>query len=199
MSDDRVVPFPGAPEVEVPPNLVAAVEALLFAAGAPTTIQELCDALDGAEPEDIRRALDVIEWRCGAPGRGIELVAVAGGWQLRTRAAFASAVLKLRGGKPARLSRPALEVLSVVAYRQPATRPEVEAVRGVDSGGVLKSLLERGLVRVAGRREEPGRPLEYATTPAFLEMFSLPSLSALPTLREREELLRDRLQEDAEE
>jgi segregation and condensation protein B len=195
---DRVVRFPGAgtPEAAVSDDLVGAVEAILFAAGGPVRLEELCEALEGVTPDDVSRALEVVSWRCGAPDRGIELAAVAGGWQLRTKASFASVVLRHRGGKPTKLSRAALEVLSVVAYRQPCTRPEVEAVRGVDSGGAMKSLLEKGLVRVAGRREEPGRPLEYGTTDLFLQLFQLPSIAALPTLREREELLRDRSSEE---
>ena len=100
-------------------------------------------------------------------------------------------VLRLLKKRPARLSRAALEVLSVVAWRQPVTRAEIESLRGVDSGGVVKSLIERGLLRTAGRRAEPGRPLMYATTRAFLEMFELGDLRDLPTLREREELEED--------
>ncbi len=182
--------FPGAPEHEVSPEVLGALEALLFSAGLPVTLTELSLALD-IDPEETRRGIEVLAWQYGAPNRGMELVHVDGGWQLRTQPRFAQVILKLRGGKPLKLSRPALEVLAVVAYRQPVTRHEIEGIRGVDSGGVLKGLLERQLVRVSGRREEPGRPLEYATTPEFLRMFSMSGLGSLPTLKEREELLRD--------
>jgi segregation and condensation protein B len=173
-------------------DLVGAVEALLFVAGVPLPFDDIVAALEGPGPDEVREALVEIARICDRPGRGVELVEVAGGWQFRTRTRFADSIVRLRGLRPAKLSRPALEVLAVIAYRQPVTRHEIEDLRGVDSGGVLKTLLERNLVRVAGRREEPGRPLEYATTPEFLQMFTLPALSALPTLREREELMRDR-------
>lgn len=185
-----ILKFPGGSEASS--DRIAAVEALLFAAGEPVGVDALCVALHGADPDEVRAAIDHIARRCAAEDRGVEVVEVAGGWQMRTKAAFGSLVVRLRGGRPQKLSRPALEVLSVVAYRQPATRHEIEQIRGVDSGAVLKNLLERQLVRVSGRRDEPGRPLEYATTPLFLEMFSLRTLSALPTLRERDELVRDR-------
>jgi len=186
----EVRPFPGAPEHEVSPELLGAVEALLFSAGHPVPMVELALALD-QDLQEVGRAIEVLGWKYGAPDRGIDLVHVDGGWQLQSQPRFAQVILKLRGGKPLKLSRPALEVLAVVAYRQTVTRHEIEGVRGVDSGGVLKGLLDRQLVRVSGRREEPGRPLEYATTPDFLRMFSMPSLGSLPTLKEREELMRD--------
>jgi segregation and condensation protein B len=169
-------------------EIAYAVEALLFAAGAPVKVTDLCVALQ-ADTQEVEEGLRSLA--ATYAGGGVELVQVAGGWQLRSSPRFATAVLRLRGGKPQKLSPQALEVLAVVAYKQPVTRTEVELLRGVDSGGVLKALLDRGVVRVAGRREEPGRPLEYATTDAFLELFGLPSLSSLPTLREREELLAD--------
>jgi segregation and condensation protein B len=93
------------------------------------------------------------------------------------------------------MSRAGLETLAIIAYKQPVTRAEIEHVRGVDAGPLLRGLLERRLVRIAGHREVPGRPILYATTPRFLEVFGLPGLSDLPTLREIEELLRDRLPE----
>lgn len=185
-----ILQFPGGADASG--DRIAAVEALLFAAGEPVTVAALGEALHGVDEADVQAAIDAIARRCAADDRGVEVVEVGGAWQMRSKAAFGALVVRLRGGRPQKLSRPALEVLSVVAYRQPATRQEIEQIRGVDSGAVLKSLLERQLVRVSGRRDEPGRPLEYATTPLFLEMFSLRTLSALPTLREREELVRDR-------
>lgn len=184
----EILRFPGSDEASV--DLVAAVEALLFAAGEPVSLNALCDALHGADPAEVRAAIDALARRFDRPEHGVEVAVVSDGWQMRTKPMFGTAILRLRGGKAQKLSRPALEVLAVVAYRQPATRPEIEAIRGVDSGGVLKSLMERGLVRVSGRRDEPGKPLEYATTPQFLELFQLPALQSLPTLRERDELVR---------
>lgn len=173
-------------------ELVAAIEALLFASGGPVGLAALCDALDGVDPVEVRDAIEALSARYAEASHGLTVDAVAGGWQLRTQARFATMIGRLRGGKPQKLSAAALETLAVIAYRQPVTRGEIEEVRGVDAGGVLKVLLERGIVRVAGRRDEPGRPLEYATTDAFLTLFGLPSLAALPTLREREELVADR-------
>lgn len=181
----NVVPFPGGRE-RAPDELKSAVEALLFASGVPVTVQELCVALEVLDGGPVRAALH--ELAQDFVGRGVQLVMVAGGWQLRTHPRHADEVLRLRGGTPTRMSRAALEALAIVAYRQPATRAEVEEIRGVASGGVLKTLLEKGYLKVVGRRDEPGRPLEYGTTPLFLEMFSLPGLGALPTLKEREDL-----------
>lgn len=171
----------------VAPDLVAAVEALLFAAGEPTTTAQLASALD-VDAAQVKLALAALATLRERPTSGVTLEEIAGGWQLRTAARFGGAILKLRGAKPAKLSRASVEVLALVAYRQPVTRHEIEQLRGVDSGGVVKSLLDRGLVRVAGRRDEPGKPLEYRTTPAFLELFALSDLGDLPTLRERTEL-----------
>lgn len=186
----EILRFPGGPG-EVAGPLLAAVEALLFAAGEPVSTSELAP-ITGAEASEIRAAIAVLQDRHRGEAAGLRLVRVAEGWQLRTATELAGFVLALRGGRPARLSRAALEVLSVVAYEQPVTRHEIERLRGVDSGGVLKTLTEKGLVRIGGRRDEPGRPLEYRTTRAFLEMFGLPGLDALPTLAERQELERDR-------
>jgi segregation and condensation protein B len=194
MSEGTVVPFPvaaltGGPPHEAPPtdDLTPVIEALLFAAGEPVTVTELCTAIGEADPAEVRATLHQLAQ--GMVGRGIRLVMVAGGWQLRTDPRFGDAVMRLRGGKPVKMSPAALETLAVIAYRQPATRTEVDEIRGVASGGVLKTLLDKGYLRVVGRREEPGRPLEYGTTSLFLEMFSLGSLSELPTLKEREELI----------
>jgi segregation and condensation protein B len=105
---------------------------------------------------------------------------------------------RLLGTRPKKLTRGALESLSIVAYRQPITRPEIDRLRGVDSGGVIKQLVDRGLVRSAGRSDDPGRPLLYRTTPEFLELFGLPDLASLPTIEERAELARTVAAEDPE-
>src|SRR5690606_26780750 len=104
-------------------------------------------------------------------GRGIELCELAGGYQFRSAAANAPFVREIVEAKPVRLSRAQLETLAIAAYRQPLTRPELEEIRGVDSGSALKVLLERGLVKILGRKDEVGRPLLYGTTPLFLEFF----------------------------
>jgi segregation and condensation protein B len=184
--DDSVLEFPhGTPTVSE--ETVSALEALLFACGEPLTVPAAAETLQLANDE-VRAGLRVIEQRRRAGG--VVLERVAGGWQLRTAPRFALIVHRLLGTKPQKLSRPALEVLAIVAYHQPVSRSEIERVRGVDSGGVLKSLIDRGLLRSAGRSDEPGRPLLYRSTAAFLELFSLPDLSSLPTLAERAALVR---------
>lgn len=166
----------------------AAVEALLFAADGPVTVRQLVGWLGDPPPAQVREALHGLELHYRRMGGGIQLVRVAKGWQLRTDPRLAPWVAKMRGGKPLRLSKAALEILSIVAYRQPVTRSEVEELRGVDSGGVLRMLCERELCTVLGRKDEPGRPLLYGTTPTFLSLFNLRDLSDLPTLRDMREL-----------
>lgn len=172
---------------EVSPDTVGAVEACLFAAGAPLSTGALAEALETSEGE-VRAALRALEAQRATTG--VQVEQVAGGFQLRTPSRYANVVQRLLGARPQKLSQAALECLAVVAYRQPVTRGEIEAMRGVDSGGVLKTLLERSLLRTAGRSDEPGRPLLYRTTAAFLELFSLPDLKALPTMAERASLAR---------
>jgi segregation and condensation protein B len=172
-------------------ELVPAVEALLFASSEALGVGALVAALGEVRAEDVREALAILRERHARAESGIELVEVAGGWQLRTDTRFGAEVARLRGARPQAMSKAALEVLAVVAWRQPVSRREIEAIRGVDSGAVLKTLIERGLVRAAGRKAEPGRPLTYGTTPAFLELFTLPDLGALPSLRERAEMAAD--------
>ena len=165
-------------------RLAALLESLLFAAAAPVPIARLVEALEGPGRAEVLRALEWLAERYEREGRGLRLVQVAGGWQLRTPAEHGPWVRRLLRERPARLSRPMLETLAIVAYRQPCTRVEVEAVRGVDADAVLTTLLERRLVRIVGRKEAPGRPLLYATTRDFLEVFGLPDLGALPPLRD---------------
>jgi segregation and condensation protein B len=165
-------------------RLPAVLESLLLAAGAPVPIARLVDALGGPGRGEVRRALEALRAHHERRGSGIRVVEVGGAWQLRTPAEHAPWVRKLLRERPPRLSRPMLETLAIVAYRQPCTRLEIEAIRGVDVDAVLSTLTERRLVRVLGRKEAPGRPLLYGTTREFLEVFGLPDLSALPTLRE---------------
>src|SRR5260370_3839982 len=128
------------------------------------------------------------ELKQGYAHRGIALDEVAGGWLFRTNVQFAPFVRELTSERPVRLSRAQIETLAIVAYRQPVTRPEIDDIRGVDTGATLKLLLERDLLRILGKKDEPGRPLLYGTTTQFLEFFGLKSLKELPTLREFTEL-----------
>ncbi|MDG1480481.1 MAG: SMC-Scp complex subunit ScpB [Myxococcota bacterium] len=169
----------------------AALEALLLASDGPATIEQLNTWLEDPGKRRVRSALYNLQTRWKRENRGIILVQVARGWQLRTDVRFSRWVATMRGGKPLRLSKAALETLAVVAYRQPVTRAEIEELRGVDSGGVLRMLCERQLTHVTGRAEVPGRPLIYGTTPGFLSMFGLRDLSDLPTLRDLRALQRD--------
>jgi segregation and condensation protein B len=163
------------------------VETLLFLAERPLGVEEIRLAT-GLEPARIARALDQLSGHHREGISGIVLHEVAGGWQLRTspdNVDFARRFLRV---KPQRLTRAALETLAIVAYRQPVTRPEIEEIRGVDCGAVVKALLERRLVKILGKKEEPGRPILYGTTREFLEFFALKDLASLPTLREFHEL-----------
>jgi len=169
-------------------RLAAIVESLLFAAGAPVPLGRLVQALDGHDRREVARAIKQLADAYEREGRGLRVVEVAGGYQIRTVPEHGPWVRRLLGGRPPRLSRPMLETLAIIAYRQPCTRPEIEAVRGVDVDAVLTTLVERRLVRLMGRKEAPGRPILYGTTPEFLEVFGLPDLEALPPLRDLGEL-----------
>ncbi|MEO6953878.1 MAG: SMC-Scp complex subunit ScpB [Polyangia bacterium] len=178
-------PDPGSADA-ASPRLQSIVESLLFAADRPLGLRQLADLVEEPEVERIRAAVLAVEqsWR----ERGVQLHEVAGGFQFRTNPENASWVQKLLQQKPVRLSRALLETLAIVSYRQPITRPEIDEIRGVDSGGTLKTLMDRTLVRILGKKEEVGRPLLYGTTKEFLEFFSLRDLKDLPTLREYHEL-----------
>jgi segregation and condensation protein B len=165
------------------------VEALVLGAPEPVSARKIAEVVPGLEPEDAVAIVAELGREYEELGRAFEIWEVAGGYQLRTRPEYASYLRLLHRERPLRLSRAALETLAVVAYRQPVTRAEVEAVRGVEVDAVIRSLLERQLVRIAGHREVPGRPMLYATTKRFLEVFGLGELDDLPTLREMEELL----------
>ncbi|MBN2644138.1 MAG: SMC-Scp complex subunit ScpB [Desulfuromonadaceae bacterium] len=165
------------------PDLKARIEALLFASDQPLRFDRLLSLLE-ADTESLRNALQQLQHEYYHPGRGIVLQEVAGGFQLRTRPEYAPWVLKLTRSRALRLSRAATETLAVVAYRQPITRAEVEYLRGVDSGGVLRALMEKQLVRCVGKKDVPGRPLLYGTGQKFLELFGLKGLSDLPQLSE---------------
>lgn len=165
-------------------RLKAILESLLFAAGEPVTLTQLANALDNVARDDIKRALAEMATEYANGNRGIMLEEIAGGYQLRTPREYAGHVRRLLAAKPPRLSRPLLETLAIIAYRQPITRPEIEQLRGVDTGGVLDTLIERELIKIAGRKDAPGRPIMYSTTPEFLELFGLKDINSLPDLEE---------------
>ncbi len=171
-------------------ELAAAVEAVLFSSERPVKTAELTEVLDGAGRADIEAAAQELDRQYRETGRCFELVRVAEGFQLATLPQFAPWIRKfLKVRHAERLSRAALETLAIIAYRQPVTRLEAEAIRGVNVDGVLHGLLERSLVRVMGRKQVVGRPLLYGTTSDFLEYFGLPSLSELPRFEELVERL----------
>ncbi|HTT74928.1 MAG TPA: SMC-Scp complex subunit ScpB [Candidatus Binataceae bacterium] len=165
-------------------RLKAILESLLFAAGGPVTLPQLVTVLETVPRDTIRLALADLASSYTATGRGLVLEEIANGYQLRTAREHAHYVRKLLAAKPPRLSRPLLETLAIIAYRQPVTRPEIEQLRGVDCGGVIDTLLERRLIKIGGRKEAPGRPLVYITTPEFLEVFGLKDIAGLPDLDE---------------
>jgi segregation and condensation protein B len=179
----------GAPEslpAVAPGRLANIIESLLFASDRPLTLAELKRHVGERDSGKITAALEDLRERRAESG--VQVVQVAGGYQLRTNPENVAWVSRILAGKPPRLSRAMLETLAIVAYRQPITRPEIDEIRGVDCGPVLKTLLERGLVRMIGKKEEVGRPILYGTTPEFLRTFSLRDLTELPTLREFHEL-----------
>ena len=138
---------------------------------------------------EIKTALDaLLEKYCRAGEYGIELVEVAGGFQFRTKPDLAPWIKLLFKPSPTKLSKPAMETLAIIAYRQPLTRVEVESMRGVDSGAVLKTLLEKDLVKVVGKKDDIGKPALYGTTTYFLELFNLKSIKDIPSLRDLEEI-----------
>ena len=169
-------------------DLRSVLESLLFVADGPLTVQRLAEVIDGTSKDEIRSILDELNDELQNNRRGIRLTEVAGGYQLRTAKVNADWVKKLLGGRPARMGRATLETLAIVAYRQPITKAEIEAIRGVDVDGVITTLLERNLVRAVARKDVPGRPFLYGTTPEFLELFNLKDLEQLPTLKEMEEI-----------
>jgi segregation and condensation protein B len=164
------------------------LEALLFVAESPLSAERIEELLEGCSKAEVSRLLVQLQEQCRQPERGIMVTEVAGGYRLTTKAEAAPWIQRLRGSKPTRLSRAALETLALIAYKQPITKPEIEAIRGVMVDGVLKTLVERDLVRILGRKPEVGRPILYGTSRSFLEYFGFKDLSELPTLKEIEAL-----------
>lgn len=166
-------------------------EAALFAASRPLTLEELATLDPERSDGQVRAALEELRGAYAGEDHGIELVEIAEGWQFLTRPEYAEPIERAQFAiRPRRLSPAALETLSIVAYRQPVGRVEIDEIRGVDSGAVLDKLVERGLVEVVSRGEGLGRPLLYGTTPQFLEILGLKNLGDLPRLDELSVALR---------
>jgi segregation and condensation protein B len=176
--------------------LAKLLEAALFASARPIATEELAALDPEASPAAIVAALEEVREQYDVEGHGVELVEIGGGWQILTRAEYTEAIERAQlAARPARLSAAALETRAIIAYRQPISRADIEEIRGVNIGGVLKSLHERGLIDVVGRGEGLGRPLLYGTTPVFLEHFALRHLDELPRADELAIALRLRLPE----
>ncbi len=182
-------------------ELVDPIEAVIFAAGEPVSLSDIKKVLERTfsdEHETVRAhklslakdALKLLKkrWAVDAETRGFNLVEVADGYTFRSNAKWAHFLRSTNEQRPVRMSRPALETLAIIAYRQPATKPEIDHIRGVDCGATIRLLLDRNLVRIVGKRDEPGRPMLYGTTKEFLSFFNLPGLGQLPSLREFSEL-----------
>ncbi len=181
------------------------LETLFFVSDSPIRLETLVEILPESNKEAIVEGIRQIQEECENPSKGIELREVAGGYQFRTKPNWAGWVSRLKKVKAIKLSQAALETLAIIAYRQPVIRPAVEEVRGVDSGSVLHTLMEKGLIKMMGRKDLPGRPIVYGTTKAFLELFGLNTLSDLPSLKEiqppptPEEISKEILKTEAEQ
>ncbi len=189
-------------------DFVDPIEAIIFAAGEPVTLGDIKKVLERTWADDhaalkahklslAKDALKLLKkrWAENADTRGFNLIEVADGWTFRSNAKWAGYLRSTTEQRPVRISRPALETLAIIAYRQPATKPEIDHIRGVDCGGTIRLLLDRNLVRIVGKRDEPGRPMLYGTTKEFLSFFNLPSLGQLPSLREFSELTEESQEE----
>jgi len=164
------------------------IESLLFVSGTPLTVDRIKKVLETADTAEIKKALYALSEEYQSRKGGFTLREVAGGYQIRTRPEYSQWIKRLIQPGPQRLSKAALETLAIIAYKQPLIRSDIEYIRGVDSGGILRMLLERKIIRILGRKEIPGRPLIYATTKQFLELFDLKDLKDLPSAKQIEEL-----------
>jgi segregation and condensation protein B len=173
------------------PEFRAAIEAIVYAAEEPVSVQQIASAVHG-EKDAVRRALRELMAVYAMEERGIEIREVAGGYKFYTKPQHHDAVRRFIKSlqPPLRLSMPALETLAVIAYKQPVTLPEIQEIRGVQAAGVIKTLLERGMISTAGRKEALGRPILYRTTKEFLMRFGLAGVEDLPSLKEFEALAR---------
>ncbi len=169
-------------------SLKLIVESLLFASGDPLTPRQIRDLLPGKDLKEIKDVLKELKDEYETMKRSFLIKEVAEGYQFRSLPKFRPYIANMLISTQSRLSKAALETLTIVAYKQPIIRQEIERLRGVEVGGILKMLLKKGLIRIVGRKSLPGRPIIYGTTKKFLEVFDLKDLSYLPTLKEIEEL-----------
>jgi segregation and condensation protein B len=166
-------------------NVKSVIEALLFASEKPLTIEQVKKVLDNLEATQIRKVFEELKADYEQSNRGVRISEIAGGFQMITATAFAPFLKKLyKERNVERLSKPALETLAIIAYKQPVTKIEIESLRNVNIDGVIKNLLDKYLVRIAGRKKAPGRPYVFGTTRKFLEYFGLKSLDELPKVEE---------------
>ena len=165
-------------------NYKAVIEALLFVSDKPLLIDQIHRVLGDLDSVRIRQILEELKTEYLHSNRGMRIIEVAGGFRVVTAPELSVFLKRFYQRAPERLSQPTLEVLSIIAYKQPVTRMEIESIRGVDSSGIVKNLVSKGLLRTAGRRKAPGRPFIYATTRQFLEYFGLKSLEELPKIEE---------------
>lgn len=175
-------------------DLKAVIEGLLLVADGPVRPDRIALILE-IEVEQAKLLLQELQEDYAASCRGFGLQMIDGGFQFRTRPEHAEWIRRFRKVKPFRFSRAALETMAIVAYRQPVTRAEIDYLRGVDSGGVIRTLLDKRLIRILGKKDIPGKPLIYGTSKEFLELFGLRDLTGLPTLKEFNDLPTDMLAE----
>ena len=164
------------------------IEALIFASDTPLTVEKIKQILENVTKKEIDETIGELQKEYQEQNRGFQMKEVANGYQFRTQTAFSPWLKRLKKTKPFRLTQPTLETLAIIAYRQPITKMEVEKIRGVDSGGVLKTLLDKKLITIAGKKDVPGKPFLFATTKTFLEVFGLENLASLPTLKDIDDL-----------
>ena len=173
-------------------SLKSLIESLIFVSQEPLTLERIQAVCEGVPVEDIRTAVDEIAADCAEDGRGIQLIRAGGGWLFTTKPAFDREVRRLlQIERKNRLSSAGLETLAAIAYRQPVTQSEVSAIRGVDSTGALKTLLEKRLIKIVGRKKAPGNPLVYRTSDEFLLYLGLDSLEGLPSEAEIAKILEE--------
>ena len=164
------------------------IECLIFASDTPLTVEKIKAVLEDKSKKEIKELVQELIQDYQNLDRGILIREVANGFQFCTKSEYAHLIQKLRKTKPYNLTQPTLETLAIIAYRQPVTKAEIELVRGVDCGGVLRSLLEKKLIAIQGKKDVMGRPFLYATTSRFLEVFGLENLASLPSIEEIKQL-----------
>ncbi len=187
MSDNNVNPVRNTnlpnTENKISNGVKTVIEALLFASEKPLMLEQIKDVLDNLTTDEIRKCIEELKDEYEKANRGIRVIEIAGGFQMITAPVLASFLRKLyKGRRVERLSTPALETLAIIAYKQPVTRLEIESIRNVNVDGMIKTFLEKGLIRITGRKKAPGRPKVYGTTRQFLEHFGLKSLDELPKI-----------------